>query len=302
MDPYEVLHIQENASLEEIRKAYIRLSLYYHPDRNTHLSSDKRNEYSDEFKKISNAYQLLSDLKKKEKDEPYISKLDDSNDFYFSYFNKILKLYNLENKSLYEILENIELDKAIRNIINSLYAQPHKNDTNIHENYTISITLDEYLYHQYKKFTLPDINRQIVIDLSCTEQEIMLNDNSKIYIILKDIEHPIYKRINGYDLIHTIHINFDYLKTGFHYELIKLDGTKLYLKFITPYKFHNLYYIKNNGMYDYTNKEYGGLYLFLKIKDDGNNENVHSLFPQHTSKNKYIQPEPLDIIHMLFQK
>lgn len=59
---YDVLEINGNASENEIRKAYRRLALIWHPDKNP--ENKELAEY--EFKKISEAYEVLSDPKKKE--------------------------------------------------------------------------------------------------------------------------------------------------------------------------------------------------------------------------------------------
>jgi molecular chaperone DnaJ len=59
-DYYEVLNIKKGASPEEIKKAYRKLALKYHPDRN---SSDSNAE--DKFKEINEAYQVLSNPEKK---------------------------------------------------------------------------------------------------------------------------------------------------------------------------------------------------------------------------------------------
>ena len=60
---YEVLGIPKTASAEEIKKAYRKLSLTHHPDR----GGDE-----EEFKKISESYQVLSDPdKKREYDNPF---------------------------------------------------------------------------------------------------------------------------------------------------------------------------------------------------------------------------------------
>jgi DnaJ family protein A protein 2 len=55
-DLYETLGVQKTASSEEIKKAYRKLSLEYHPDRNN--GSD---ESTEKFKKISTAYEILGD-------------------------------------------------------------------------------------------------------------------------------------------------------------------------------------------------------------------------------------------------
>lgn len=59
-DFYEVLGVSKNASVDEIKKAYRRLALQWHPDRN------KDPKANDKFKEINKVYEVLSDPKKKE--------------------------------------------------------------------------------------------------------------------------------------------------------------------------------------------------------------------------------------------
>ncbi|MCY6959706.1 molecular chaperone DnaJ [Clostridium brassicae] len=59
-DYYKVLGISNGASEDEIKKAYRKLAMKYHPDRNP---GDK--EAEEKFKDINEAYQVLSDPEKK---------------------------------------------------------------------------------------------------------------------------------------------------------------------------------------------------------------------------------------------
>jgi len=67
-DYYKILNVNKNASESEIKKAYRKLAMKYHPDRN---KGDKSAE--EMFKKISEAYAVLSD---KEKREQYDTQCD----------------------------------------------------------------------------------------------------------------------------------------------------------------------------------------------------------------------------------
>src|SRR5215207_5934057 len=58
-DYYEVLGVQRGASEDDIKKAYRRLALQYHPDRN------KEPEAIEFFKEATEAYQVLSDAEKR---------------------------------------------------------------------------------------------------------------------------------------------------------------------------------------------------------------------------------------------
>jgi curved DNA-binding protein len=60
-DYYKVLGLDKGASLDDIKKAYRKLALKYHPDRNP--TDKKRSE--EKFKEISEAYAVLSDPEKR---------------------------------------------------------------------------------------------------------------------------------------------------------------------------------------------------------------------------------------------
>lgn len=60
-DFYEVLGVQRNADDNAIKKAYRKLSLKYHPDKNP----NNKQEAEEIFKKISYAYGILSDKEKR---------------------------------------------------------------------------------------------------------------------------------------------------------------------------------------------------------------------------------------------
>src|SRR6266545_2013767 len=59
-DYYKILGVERSASEDEIRKAYRKLAMKFHPDRNP---NDK--EAEERFKEINEAYQVLSDTKKR---------------------------------------------------------------------------------------------------------------------------------------------------------------------------------------------------------------------------------------------
>ena len=65
-DYYEVLGVKKDASADEIKKAYRKMAMKYHPDRNP---GDK--EAEEKFKEVGEAYEVLSDADKKARYDQY---------------------------------------------------------------------------------------------------------------------------------------------------------------------------------------------------------------------------------------
>ncbi|MFA7123179.1 MAG: DnaJ domain-containing protein, partial [Candidatus Delongbacteria bacterium] len=61
-DYYEILGVDKNATKDDIKKAYKKLALKFHPDRN---KGDKDSE--EKFKEVGEAYSVLSDDNKRSK-------------------------------------------------------------------------------------------------------------------------------------------------------------------------------------------------------------------------------------------
>lgn len=56
-DYYKILGIPRDADEDQIKKAYRKMALKYHPDKNSDPSAEEK------FKEIAEAYEVLSDRK-----------------------------------------------------------------------------------------------------------------------------------------------------------------------------------------------------------------------------------------------
>jgi len=62
-DYYKLLGVEKSATKEEIKKAFKKLAMKYHPDR---APDDKKKEYEEKFKEINEAVSILGDDKKRQ--------------------------------------------------------------------------------------------------------------------------------------------------------------------------------------------------------------------------------------------
>ena len=60
-DYYKLLNVERDASEGDIKKAYRKLAMKYHPDKNP-----GDNAAEEKFKQISEAYEILSDAQKRQ--------------------------------------------------------------------------------------------------------------------------------------------------------------------------------------------------------------------------------------------
>jgi len=95
-DYYDVLELNRNASLDEIRKSFRTLALRYHPDKN------KNSESKEKFMKIVEAYETLSDVNGKRNYDDSITIKKDSPKYDFSWtpsadFEKVYSYSKIKN-------------------------------------------------------------------------------------------------------------------------------------------------------------------------------------------------------------
>lgn len=81
---YDILGVAKNASAEDIKKAYRRLALQYHPDR---VGKDNK-EAEHKFKEVSEAYQVLSDPQKRSQYDQFGRTFEQGSQSYGGYGNQ----------------------------------------------------------------------------------------------------------------------------------------------------------------------------------------------------------------------
>ena len=92
-DFYKILEVSENASQDEIKKSYRKLSLLYHPDKNNGNADAEV-----KFKSINEAYQTLGDADERKqydmkKNNPFVSMNNNSNVHHNENVDNIFKMF-----------------------------------------------------------------------------------------------------------------------------------------------------------------------------------------------------------------
>lgn len=98
---YDLLHISQNASLDDIKIAYRKMAMKYHPDHNKETTSDK-------FREINNAYETLKNIqKRKEYDASLINEKIKSN----IYFSNCNHFYNTNKET--DVIKQYYMDGTL---------------------------------------------------------------------------------------------------------------------------------------------------------------------------------------------
>lgn len=108
---YDILNINKNASQDEIKKAYYKLALKYHPDKNKDEDSEEK------FKEISQAYEVLSDENKRkayDNNNLNINIFGNANDIFNRVFQQQNFSVNINN--IFSGFNNINASQTIKSV------------------------------------------------------------------------------------------------------------------------------------------------------------------------------------------
>jgi DnaJ-class molecular chaperone len=248
---YETLNITENATQEEIKKAYRKLSLKWHPDKNGGSA-----ESIDMFQQISSAFEILSDINKKKeydflKNNPFM-KMNNNPDLGPGLFN---------NTNIDEFFENIffgNLNGNQRNtgvpfgfhvfnngipvnFVNNLQKPPpiiHNLKINIENIFTdksLPVEIERWIIENNNKvFEKQTLYVNILKGIDDNEIIILKGDGNVVNEQLKgdvkiiiNIENNTEFKRNGLDLIYEKNITLKESLCGFSFEL-KYINNKIY--------------------------------------------------------------------------
>lgn len=229
MDYYKVLDVGKDATQEQIKKAYRKLSMVHHPDRQS------GNE--EKFKEINKAYEVLSNPeKKKEYDNPFGNggQVPFGNDIFKMFFNGMPQNMNFQpgNFSEFNVFTNnsnfmmkpTPIVKTIKISLSQAFTgvnYPIEIERWIHQQNNTKYTEKEKVY-----VTIPagiDDNEIIIMK----EKGNIIQDKFKgdLKCFIKIENDTSFKR-NGLNLIYTKEITLKQAICGFSFTIEHIDGKK----------------------------------------------------------------------------
>lgn len=257
-DYYQVLGVDKKASADDIKKAYRKLALKWHPDKNPNNKTAE-----EKFKKISEAYAVLSDTEKRQQYDQFGS----ADQFRQQYSQEdIFRGFDLD-----EILRSFgfggarggrtsfrtsrrggsssrdDYDDPFAGIFGGMgggrqYANMRQKGQDAE--YNLSITLEESVFGAEKKISfqlenrVEDINVKIPAGIS-SGKKLRLpgkglsgyngGPNGDLYLNINVLPHPIYAR-DGNDLYIEKTIKFTQAALGTAIDVPTLDGSVKRLK------------------------------------------------------------------------
>ena len=292
-DYYNVLKLNKNCSDNDIRNAYKKMAVKWHPDKNS-----KNKEFATKkFKEISEAYKILGDLKKRQLYDKYGKEGIENNNNNYN--------YNYTNKDLYEK----EILKDLYNINKNNFNENSQNGPSI--SYNLNCSIKELFSGCVKKIKIKRkifnnkkeiIRREldiITIKVIAGWKEgtkITFKNKADIYqnmkqgdliITIKEQNGKVMNRL-GNDIIMNKEITLMQSLIGIDFFITLLNGKKKRIRLKQLYNFNNKHTIKNEGMPIRKNGKLignGDLIINFNIKipilDDIDKKKIHHILKKY---------------------
>lgn len=234
---YEILGVGKDSSQEDIKKAYKKLAMQWHPDRNI----GNKAEAEEKFKKISQAYSTLSDPEKRKKYD--LGSNDDSSNFGFgdedvddifsrffgSQFQQSQQFRNFGNFGNSGPSSNSHSSHSSRE---DPFANFMRGQSKIQIEHKLKCSLEDLHNGRTKKMKIDGKQIDVVIKPGSKDgNRIVHNDtNHKIIFVIEQMLHSLYKREND-DLHLTMTIQLNEAVKGFSKKIKLIDGTHEVIEF-----------------------------------------------------------------------
>lgn len=275
---YDILGVNKNATKNQIKKAYHRMALKYHPDKNK--------EGLEMFKKISQSYQILSDpILKKKYDKGIKININLTNPydildlFYKEFFSNAqiikIKKYLTENIKKLNLKDDLSIDLLYSIILDFLYKKNFKESVNDDETIYIDVTYNlrdhfelEFYKNVFVEIKNKDKKKKLIYNIDTRRKKYFFKENifNKIININLNVTGITDNNIiiiDNYNILKIIKINIDQYLNGFYYKFNLFDSI-IYLYFKDPVQSNLIYKLHNKGV-PISELERGNIYFQLQL-------------------------------------
>ena len=279
-DYYKTLGISKNTSDEEIKKAYRKLAMKYHPD---HTKGDKTAE--NKFKEISEAYAVLSDKEKRKQYDTFGSagfhqRYSQEDIFRGFDFSDILKEFGFGGTNFFTNRGggrrfSFGSESPFRTHARGQQARIKGSDIV----YELPLTLKEVLTGTSKTVTFKHKGRTENLTVKIpkgmiTGKKLRLAEKGEpspyggpagdLYIQSKVIDDPIYS-VQGHDLYINREIKLSDAILGTRLSVPALDNKELSLKIPPGTKHKTKMRLSNHGLPHMKGRGKGDLYVLIHV-------------------------------------
>ncbi|MCD6352914.1 MAG: DnaJ domain-containing protein [Proteobacteria bacterium] len=291
-DYYKTLGVDKNASLEDIKKAYRKLALKYHPDKNP---GDKKAEKK--FKKMSEAYAVLSDPEKRKQYDTFgadtFSQRFTQEDIFREFdLNDILRGFGFSfgrpgggfgfsfgrpggKKGRFSTHEATDPFSEIFGEQMTRQQQMPKKGGDL--NYNIPVTLEESAFGADKKLFINGKSESVNIKIPpgiSTGKKLRLagkglpgiNGGSpgNLYLKINIVPHPVFTR-DGDDIYMDKSISFSQATLGTSIDVPTLNGSIKRIKIPAGTQNNTKIRMKGFGIPHFKGKEKGDQYVKIRV-------------------------------------
>jgi curved DNA-binding protein len=196
---YDILGVSKDSTSDEIKKAYRKLALKFHPDKNLGDT-----EAEEKFKQIAEAYDVLSDDEKKAKYDRITFRKSHLHDYYSTQGDS-----NWGGMSMDDILEDLKgtgFEKNFEHMFGHQFGSPVKGqDAHVE----LTITLEDAYYGMSREINLTGSPFRVNIGKG-------IQSGQRLRIQGKGYTHPVNTQAPTGDMIITIKIlpNRKYVREG----------------------------------------------------------------------------------------
>jgi len=290
-DYYKILGVDKKASADDIKKAYRKLALKWHPDKNPNNKSAE-----EKFKKISEAYAVLSDQEKRQQYDNYGSadqfrqRYSQEDIFRGFDLNDLLKSFGFggvgggTSRSFRQAGRRGEYSQTYEDPFADLFGRGGQRFAHVPQKgqnlqYNLSITLEESVFGAEKKIAIQkdnkveEINIKIPPGISSGKKLRLAGKGSEgfnggesgdLYLSINILPHPIYAR-DGNDIYVEKTITFSQAAFGTSIDVSTIDGSIKRIKIPAGTQNNTKIRMKGFGVPAYKGNTNGDQYIKINV-------------------------------------